>query len=139
MGQGAGDKGRGDFNKPTILVNRTIASFKDLRVWTEGVELVKEIYALCGQLPKEELYGLASQMKRAAVSVPSNIAEGHSRNHRAEYRQSTYIAIGSLAELETQLFIARELHLFRDDQIHPVLERVDRLRAMLITLGRKLS
>ena len=122
----------------TIAAGRTIASFKDLRVWFEGIDLVGEIYAICTKLPKEELYGLASQMKRASVSVPSNIAEGHSRNHRAEYRQSVYIAIGSLAELETQCCIAENLRFLNHEQIVPVLERINRLRAMLITLGRRL-
>ena len=122
----------------TTVKIRSISSFKDLRVWEEGVQLVKEIYALCGRLPKEELYGLAIQMKRAAVSVPSNIAEGHARNHRAEYRQSVYIAIGSLAELETQLHIAKELNFLNEQAIASVLARIDRTRAMLITLGRRL-
>lgn len=93
----------------TREIIKTITSFRDLRVWQEGIELVKEIYHLCARLPKDELFALANQMKRAAVSVPSNIAEGHSRKHRAEYRQFVYIAIGSLAELETQLAITREL------------------------------
>lgn len=78
-------------------------------------------------------------MKRAALSVPSNISEGHSRNHRAEYRQCIYIAIGSLAELETQLFIIKELSLLGKEDVAPVFARIDRLRAMLITLGRKLA
>ncbi len=131
--------GRGSVEITMTAVERPIATFKDLRVWSEGVELVKEIYALCEGLPKAELFGLVSQMKRAAVSVPSNIAEGHSRNHRAEYRQMTYVAIGSLAELETQLLIARELQLLSPQDVLPVSERIGRLRAMLITLGRKLS
>ena len=118
---------------------RLIASFKDLRVWEEGVELVKAVYKFCEGLPKEELYILVSQMKRAALSIPSNIAEGHSRNHRAEYRQSIYVAIGSLAELETQFCVAKELKLSTSEEIAPLLSRIDRLRAMLITLGRKLS
>jgi four helix bundle protein len=81
---------------------------------------------------------LASQMKRAVISVPSNIAEGHSRNHRAEYRQFVFVSIGSLAEGETQLIIARELALVTGDDLAPALVRVDRLRGMLLTLGRKL-
>ena len=116
-----------------------ITSFKDLRVWQEGIELVKEVYALCAKLPKEELYALANQMKRAASSIPSNIAEGHSRNHRAEYRQSVYVAVGSLAELETQLHLTRELGLANHATFAPILARIDRLRAMLITLGKRLA
>ena len=123
----------------TVVAGRPISTFKDLRVWQEGIQLVSEIYSLCGRFPKSELYALASQMKRAAVSIPSNIAEGHARNHRAEYRQSVYVAIGSLAELETQLHIAQQLKLLQDESASSVLARIDRLRAMLITLGRKLA
>ncbi len=122
----------------TNTTGRSITTFKDLRVWQEAVELVKEVYALCAKLPKEELYALASQMKRAALSIPSNIAEGHSRNHRAEYRQSIYIAIGSLAELETQLYLVKELGLLDEKGLAIVPSRIDRLRAMLVVLGRKL-
>ena len=100
-------------------IKRSIMTFKDLRDWQEGVELVKEVYVLCAELPKDELYALASQMKRAALSVPSNTAEGHSRHHRAEYRQSVYVAIGSLAELETQLRVSRELPCWKQTDLHP--------------------
>ena len=136
-GHGARDTGRGN---ATTLAVREITGFKDLRVWQKAVELVKEVYALCAKLPKEELYGLASQMKRAVVSVPSNIAEGHSRHHRAEYRQFIFVAIGSLAELETQMHIASELYfMMRTEDIEPVLEHIEHLRAMLLTLGKRLS
>ncbi len=120
------------------IVREKIKSFKDLRVWEEGMKLVKEIYELCAKLPPGEIYGIASQMKRAAVSVPSNIAEGHSRRHRAEYRQSIYIAIGSLAELETQVQLVRNLGLATLTDTEPAINRMDRLRGMLITLARKL-
>ena len=79
-------RGKGKI-KMEIVAEKKIASFRDLKVWQVGIELTKQIYPLCSRLPKDEIYGLASQMKRAAVSVPSNIAEGHSRSHRAEYRQ----------------------------------------------------
>jgi four helix bundle protein len=108
-------------------------------VWQEGVELAKEVYRLAQSLPKDEIYALASQMKRAAVSVPSNIAEGHSKGHRREYRQSVYIALGSLAELETQLVLAQELSLLPKDKVVSTLARVDRLRAMLVTLSQRLG
>ena len=121
------------------ISKKPIASFKDLRVWQEGITLVKDIYMLCKKLPQDELYALASQMKRAAISIPSNLAEGHSRNHRAEYRQSVYVAVGSLAELETQLCLAQELQLLGEENLVPIVARIGRLRAMLITLGRKLS
>ena len=117
---------------------RPIASFKDLHVWQEGIELVKEVYVLCSKLPKEELYSLAAQMKRAALSVSSNVAEGHSRGHRAEYRQFVFVAIGSLAELETQIIMAEELQFLHGEDTASALLRIHRLRGMLITLARKL-
>ena len=88
-----------------------IQSYKDLLIWQKGIALVKSIYLLCEQLPKEEVYGLQSQMKRAAISVPSNIAEGYGRNYTQNYIQFLRIARGSLLELETQLIISKELKL----------------------------
>ncbi len=118
---------------------RTIRTFRDLRVWQEAVELVKEIYAVCGRLPRDEQYALANQPKRAAISIPSNIAEGHARNHRSEYRQSVYVAVGSLAELDTQVQLAVELGFLTREYIAPIIGRIDRLKAMLVTLAKKLS
>jgi len=82
---------------------------KDLEVWKKSIEMVTKIYNLTGNFPKEELYGLTNQMRRAAVSVPSNIAEGSGRNSSKEFVQFLYYATGSLSELETQLIIAHEL------------------------------
>ncbi len=90
-----------------------IINFQDLRIWQKGIETVKDIYILTKRFPKEELYGLTSQMRRSAVSIPSNIAEGFRRYHNKEYRQFLYIALGSCAELETQIIIAYELDLSR--------------------------
>ncbi len=86
-----------------------IHSYKDLIVWQRAMELVVELYALSEQFPRSELYGLISQMRRAAVSIPSNIAEGRRRGGQKEYRQFLLIAYGSGAELETQLEIVRRL------------------------------
>ena len=88
-----------------------IQSYKDLLIWQKGVALVKSVYLLCEQLPKEEVYGLQSHMKRAAISIPSNIAEGYGRNYTQNYVQFLRIARGSLLELETQLIISKELKL----------------------------
>ena len=88
---------------------KPIRSYKDLEIWQEGIELVTTVYKLTNDFPKEELYGLTSQLRRAAVSVPANIAEGYARNHRAELRQFLYIALASLAELETLSIIAVRL------------------------------
>ena len=81
-------------------------NYKELKVWQRGIELAKSTYALVRQLPREETYGLRSQMTRAAVSIPSNIAEGSSRTSENEYRHFLEIALGSCFELDTQLIIA---------------------------------
>ena len=86
-----------------------ISSFKELVVWQRAVELATAIYNLTDSFPKEELFGLTSQMRRASVSVPSNIAEGFKRGSRLEFKQFLSIAKGSLAELETQILIAKNI------------------------------
>lgn len=86
-----------------------IKSYKELIVWQKTIELVKEIYVLTEKFPKSELYGITSQMRRAAVSIPSNIAEGFGRKSLKEYTQSYSIAYGSALELETQLIISEDL------------------------------
>ena len=90
-----------------------IQNYTDLEVWNIGMRLAEDIYNLTDRLPKEETYGLASQMRRAAVSIPSNIAEGHRRNHTKEYIQFLYHALGSTAELETQLLLTANIHKIR--------------------------
>ena len=82
-------------------------SFKELIVWQKSIELVHETYSIAKKLPKAEMYGLCSQMQRAAVAIPSNIAEGYRRNHRPEFIQFLSIAISSAAELETQIVISK--------------------------------
>lgn len=86
-------------------------TYKDLTVWKRSVELVAEIYRVTETFPKSELFGLTSQMRRAAVSIPANIAEGYARKHRAEYVQFARIAYGSGAELETYLALVEQLRL----------------------------
>lgn len=85
-------------------------SYRDLIVWQKGLDLVTKIYDTTSQFPKEEIYGLTSQMRHSAVSIPSNIAEGYARKHKQEYIQFLRIAFGSGAELETQVEIAKRLH-----------------------------
>ena len=89
---------------------------KDLEVWKTSIEMVTKVYQLTQIFPKEELYGLTNQMRRAAVSVPSNIAEGAGRNSSKEFLQFLYIATGSLSELETQLIIAYNLKYINNEQ-----------------------
>ena len=84
-------------------------SFKDLVVWQKSYKLVLEIYKMTEGFPKTEIYGLSQQMRRASVSIPSNIAEGYGRKHKAEYEQFLSIAYGSLLEVETQYSLAVDL------------------------------
>jgi len=89
---------------------------KDLDVWKISIEMVTMIYQITGNFPKEEMYGLTNQMRRSAVSVPSNIAEGAGRNSSKEFVQFLHFAIGSLSELETQLIIAFNLKYISNEQ-----------------------
>lgn len=88
-----------------------LKSYKELIVWQKSVQLVKEIFVLTDKFPKSEIYGIISQMRRAAVAIPSNIAEGYGRRSYKEYTQFFSIAYGSALELETQLIISKELQL----------------------------
>ncbi|HVU80288.1 MAG TPA: four helix bundle protein [Candidatus Paceibacterota bacterium] len=92
-------------------------SYKDLVVWQKAIQLVTAIYTITEKFPKSELFGLTSQMRRASVSIPSNLAEGYTRKHRAEYIQFVRIAFGSGAELETQLFLAENLQFVTKTEI----------------------
>lgn len=87
-------------------------------VRSKGIEIVKDIYETTKCFPKEEMYGLTTQMRRYAISIPSNIAEGFKRYHAKEYKQFLYIALGSVAELETQIFIAKEIGLLDDTKMN---------------------
>ncbi len=92
-------------------------SFKDLVVWQKGYKLVLEIYKITRDFPKSESYGLSQQMRKAAVSIPSNIAEGYGRIHKAEYKQFLSIAYGSLSELETQYLLSIDLKYISKSEI----------------------
>jgi four helix bundle protein len=116
-----------------------IKSYKDLVVWQKGIELVKEIYLLTGPFPSEEKFGLSSQLRRAAVSVPSNIAEGQARKSSAEFNRFLSISQGSLAELETQLIISTELKFCDNQEINATLEKIYELQKMLYSLQSKLA
>ena len=86
-----------------------VRRYHDLLAWQKAMDLVEDVYKLTRTFPKEEQYGLSSQIRKAAVSVPSNIAEGHCRNGRREFVHHLSIALGSLGEVETQMIIARRL------------------------------
>jgi four helix bundle protein len=119
------------------MINK-IRSFRDLRVWQKGIELVKEIYKMTKTFPKEELYGLSSQMRRASISIPSNISEGFRRKHGREYKQFLNIAIGSCAELETQIVIAKELRYINESEEGKLIELIDHICRMIVNLQKKL-
>jgi four helix bundle protein len=87
-----------------------LKSYKELEVWKKSIELVKEVYIATSKFPKDETYGLSIQLRRAAVSIPSNIAEGHLRKNLKEFLQFLRIAYGSSAEIETQLIISKDLY-----------------------------
>ncbi len=90
-------------------MSKEIRNHKDLEVWKKSMDLVSNIYKITESFPSKELYGLTNQIRRAAVSIPSNIAEGAARNSKKEFIQFLYIALGSLSELETQIIIANRL------------------------------
>ena len=116
-----------------------IQNFRDLDVWRLGKEIVLYVYKITKGFPKEELFGLVSQMRRAAVSIPSNIAEGFNRQHNKEYRQFLYVALGSCAELETQLELSCDLKYMRPNVRDSLLEKLDHETRMLRNLIKKLN
>ncbi|HEX8097579.1 MAG TPA: four helix bundle protein [Pyrinomonadaceae bacterium] len=116
-----------------------IKSFRDLRVWQAGMDLVEDVYRLTQTFPKSEVYGLTSQMQRAAISVPSNIAEGHAREHIKEYLHHLSMAQASLAELETQLEIAARLNYLHPEKLKQCLEQTAALGRQLYSLRNSLA
>ena len=104
----------------------SISTHKDLDVWKLGIDLVQKIYTVTTLFPKEELFGLASQMRKATISVPSNIAEGYARNSKKEMVQFLYISLGSLSELETQVIIAGKLSFMDTTEVLVDIEQIRR-------------
>ncbi|MCR4857996.1 MAG: four helix bundle protein [Bacteroidales bacterium] len=116
-----------------------IKSYRDLQVWQKAMQVAKMIYLLIKQLPREELFALSSQMRRAAISIPSNIAEGQARNSTKEFLQFLSIAQGSKAELETQLILCVEINYLSLNDISPIMTLLDEIGKMLSALIAKLS
>jgi four helix bundle protein len=114
-------------------------SYQDLLVWQQAMDLVAEIYSTTRTWPKEELFGLTSQVRRAATSIPANIAEGYGREHRGSYLQFLRIAQGSLKELETHLLIAKRIDLAPTEKIATLLQRAESVGKLLRLLLRKLA
>ena len=116
-----------------------IKTFRDLVVWQKGMALAKEVYKATSVMPDTERFGLTSQMRRAAVSIPSNVAEGYARQSRVEYIRFLKVARGSLAELRTQVLLSGELNFLRNSaEIGALLDETERLLAALIRSLREL-
>jgi len=115
-----------------------IKSFKDLRIWQKGIEIVSDIYILTKNFPKEELFSLTSQLRRSVISIPSNIAEGFKRFHNKEYKQFLFITLGSCAELETQIIIAKGLKYINENEETKLVEKLDHICRMTSSLIKKL-
>ena len=120
-------------------MNESTQSYKDLIVWQKGIELAKGVYNLTRMFPADERFGLTSQMRRAAVSIPSNVAEGQARRTTPEYIQFVSHAEGSAAELDTQIILAVELNFCPKKAALPFYELNDEIRRMLNALRRALS
>ena len=106
-------------------------SFKDLEIWDKSIELVTDIYSLTSKFPKSEIYSLAMQMRRAAISIPSNIAEGNGRGSSKEFIQFLIISRGSLTELMTQVEISKRLCFIQENEVIKLQEKMERIMMML--------
>ena len=120
-------------------VQTKVKHYKELLVWQKGMALAKLVYRLTVRFPREEKFGLTSQIRRAAVSVPSNIAEGQARQSTKEFLQFLSHAEGSLAELETQTLLSVELGFVYKEDVAEILGKIDELQKMLVGLKRKLE
>lgn len=116
-----------------------VHSYRDLVVWQKAVDLVVEIYSLTENFPQQEIYGLTSQMRRAAVSIPSNIAEGRRRGTRKDFRQFLLVAYGSGSELETQIEISKRLSFGKNVDFSQAEALLDEIMRMLNIMARKLA
>lgn len=114
-------------------------SHKDLEIWKRSVDFVTFIYEMTKSFPKEEIYGLTNQLRRAAVSIPSNISEGAARKHSKEFIQFLYVALGSIAELETQIIISENLKYLNKDRSMNIQNELTELRRMILGLIRQIS
>lgn len=121
------------------MKKQRVASYRDLIVWQKGMDLVTDIYRLTKGFPREETYGLVSQMRRAAISIPSNIAEGKYRKTKKDFIQFLRIAFASGAELETQIEISKRLSYAGSDEIKKTEDLLGEVMRMLNALLKKLN
>jgi len=117
----------------------SINSYRDLVVWQEAMELAVAVYRLTASLPRDEIYGVSSQLKRSAVSVPANIAEGYGRDSKGAYIQYLRVAQGSLKEFETHLLLTERVGLLVTNSIEPLLAKSESIGKMLRSLIRSLE
>ena len=116
-----------------------VKSYKDLIVWQKAMDMTESLYRIVKKLPKEETYALSDQMRRAAISIPSNIAEGFGRNSMKEYPQFLYIANGSVCELETQLMLCVRVNYLKENEIQPIMSLLSEIGKIIMTITKKLS
>ena len=116
-----------------------INTFRDLLVWQKSMSIVTEIYTLTSSFPKEELFGLTSQIRRSAVSIPSNIAEGYGRNSTGDYKRFLQISCGSLNELQTQIEISFNLDFMTKEKNIETLEKIQEIDRMMLSLISKIK
>ena len=114
-------------------------NLKELKIWNKAIELTVQVYEATVGFPKEERYGLTSQIRRSAVSVPSNISEGAGRNSNKEFIQFLGIANGSSYELQTQLIISSRLNLISKESVEPLLNQIDEIQKMTYRFQETLS
>ncbi len=119
-------------------MGNAIRSYRDLKVWKAGMMLVVDCYRLTARFPKVEMFGLTSQIRRSAVSIPANIAEGHGRLHRGDYLRSLSVAIGSLQEMETEVMLAGHLGYASASDARRIIQLADEVGRMLGALTRNL-
>jgi four helix bundle protein len=123
---------------PEAAPSEKINDFRDLHIWKLGKELVLDTYRATKALPPDELYGLTTQMRRAAISIPSNISEGYNRRYTKDYQRFLSFALGSCAELETQIEVCKDLGHFSPETCGSLLEKMDHETRMIRSLMNKL-
>ena len=116
-----------------------LRTHKDLDVWKKSIDLVAEIYEITKSFPKDEIYGITNQIRRAAVSIPSNVAEGAGRNHDKEFIQFLYISLGSCSELETQIVISSKIKYIDGKTMDEMLSKISDIRRMILGLIRAVT
>lgn len=125
--------------KKIILNNKTMHRFEELKIWQKAMDITEDCYRATDDFPKEEKYGLTSQLRRSAVSIPSNIAEGAGRNTNGEFRQFLGIANGSSFELLTQLYLSKRLNIITEEKVRPIIDEVVQVTKMNYALQQTLK